>query len=133
MPDRFELRNCGERFFFILRAGDRREVVLTGELYATKAAALNAIEAARVNAALDRRYQRRVSRSSGLPYFVLCSASEEVLATSKVYASALLRNIAIAELKANARHAVVEDETHPRARRLAVARAASTRDDERAA
>lgn len=131
MPDRFELRNCGDRFFFILRSGDSREVSLTGELHATKAAALNAIEAARVNAVIDRRYQRRVSQSSGLPYFVLCSASQEVLATSKVYASALLRNRAIAELKANARRAVVEDETHSRARRLALSTSAA--DDERAA
>jgi uncharacterized protein len=117
-----------------LRAAASREVILTGELHATKAAALNAVEAARVNAEIDRRYQRRVSTSSGLPYFVLCSASQEVLATSQVYPSALLRNRAIAELKANARAASVEDETHPRARRLALASAASAEnDDERAA
>lgn len=118
MRDRFELRNCKDRYFFLLRGGETDEVLLIGELQATKAAALNAIEAARVSATNERRYQRRISPSSGLPYFVLSSPSQ-VLATSMVYTSALLRNRAIAVLKANAPHATVEDETHPRARRLA--------------
>jgi len=128
MRDRFELRNCGDRFFFILRDAVSREVILTGELYATKTAALQAIEAARVNAALDRRYLRKVSSSSGRPYFVLCSASQEVLATSRIYATALLRNRAIAAVKANARRAMVEDETLPRVRRFASSQAAAASD-----
>ena len=119
MRDRFELRNCGDQFFFVLRAARSLEVILTGELCATKAAALKALETVRVNAALDRRYERRVSSSSGLPYFVICSVSHEVLATSRIFTSALLRNQAIATLKATVRRAVVEDETHLRARRVA--------------
>lgn len=117
MRDRFELRNCGDQFFFVLRAARSLEVILTGELCATKEAAFKALEAARVNAALDRRYQRKVSPSSGLPYFVLCSVTREVLATSRIFTSALLRNQAIATLKSNAGRALVEDETHPRVRR----------------
>lgn len=124
MRDRFELRNCGDQFFFVLRAARSLEVILTGELCATKAAALKALETVRVNAALDRRYQRRVSSSSGLPYFVVCSVSQEVLATSRIFTSALLRNQAIATLKVNVRRAVVEDETHPRGRRLTASSAA---------
>ena len=96
-----------------------REIILTGELCSTKAAAWKAIEATRTNAAMERRYQRRVSRSSGRPYFVLRSANHELLATSKIYASALERNRAITALKAQARHALVEDETHPRALQFA--------------
>jgi uncharacterized protein len=113
MRDRFELRNCGDQYFFVLRAARSLEIILTGELYATKTAALKALEAARVNAAIDRRYERKVSPSSGLPYFVLCAVNQQVLATSRIFRSALLRNQAIATLKANARRAVVEDETHP--------------------
>lgn len=124
MRDRFELRSCGDQFFFVLRAARSHEVILTGELCATKAAALKAIETVRVNAAIDRRYERRVSSSSGLPYFVICSVSQEVLATSRVFTSALLRNQAIAALKGSVRRAVVEDETHPRVRRLTVTSAA---------
>lgn len=127
MRDRFEVRNCGDQFFFVLRAARTLEVILTGELCATKAAAFRALEEARANAAIDRRYERRVSASSGLPYFVLCSVSQEVLATSRIFTSALLRNQAIASLKTSARRAVVEDETLPRARRSRLPEPALTR------
>jgi uncharacterized protein YegP (UPF0339 family) len=121
MRDRFELRNCGDQYFFVLRAARSLDVLLTGELCATKAAALKAIETVRLNAMMDRRYERRVSASSGLPYFVICSVGQELLATSRIFSSALLRNEAIANLKATVRRAVVEDETHPQVRRSALA------------
>ena len=70
---------------FNLKAGNH-EVILTSERYATKAGAENGIASVKENAALDERYQRKMSKDNA-PYFVLVAANGQTIGRSEMYSS----------------------------------------------
>ncbi|HEU4636867.1 MAG TPA: YegP family protein, partial [Edaphobacter sp.] len=86
MSARYELKVApGHRFTFYLKAANG-ETILAGETYRSKFNALQAIESVRANCLLSDRFERKHSAHSQ-PFFVLRSASEEILGRSETYAS----------------------------------------------
>lgn len=101
MSGYFELKpTAGAQFMFNLKAGNH-EVILTSELYATKVSAENGIASVKENAALDERFQRKVSKDDS-PYFVLLAANGQTLGNSEMYSSNNAMEGGIASVKANA-------------------------------
>jgi uncharacterized protein YegP (UPF0339 family) len=82
---KFVIQRSHEQFYFHL-ATDNGEMILMSERYTTKASAENGVEAVKESAAIDRRYDRRVSRDER-PYFVLKAGNNEIVGTSQMYAS----------------------------------------------
>lgn len=107
MAGYFELKPAaGAQFMFNLKAGNH-EVILTSERYATKAGAEDGIASVKVNAALDERYQRKLSKDNA-PYFVLVAANGQTIGKSEMYSSGTAMESGIASVKANAPGAVVK-------------------------
>jgi uncharacterized protein YegP (UPF0339 family) len=110
MAGYFELKKASNgEFHFNLHAGNS-QVVLSSELYAAKASALNGIASVQANHAQDARYERAES-SNGKWYFTLKAANHQVIGKSQMYASAASRDAGIESVKANGGSTEVRDLT----------------------
>jgi len=94
---------------FNLQAANGR-TILTSEGYAAKAGCKNGIESVRINAALDSRYDKKISTNSKY-YFNLKAGNGEIIGTSEMYETSSSRDNGIATVKENALGASIIDET----------------------
>jgi uncharacterized protein len=108
MAGKFELKkNDDGKFRFNLKAGNGK-VILTSQIYRTKAAALVGMESVKQHAADDANFERKTSVSDE-PYFVLKAANKQVIGTSEMYSSTSAMENGIASVMANAPDAPVVD------------------------
>ncbi|ATF90992.1 MULTISPECIES: YegP family protein [Cedecea] len=106
----FELSKSSDgQFKFVLKAGNG-EVVLTSELYKTRASADNGIASVRTNSPLDERFDKKVA-SNGKFYFNLKAGNHQVIGTSQMYATEQSRDKGIASVKNNGGTETVKDKT----------------------
>ncbi|HAU5635930.1 YegP family protein [Citrobacter amalonaticus] len=106
----FELsKSSNEQFRFVLKAGNG-EIILTSELYTTKAAAENGIASVRTNSSLDERYERKVA-ANGKFYFNLKAANHQIIGTSQMYLTTQSRDVGIASVKNNGNTGKTKDNT----------------------
>ena len=106
MAGKFELKTAKDgQFMFNLKAGNG-QVILTSELYKTKAAAEKGIESVRKNAPDDGRYERTENKN-GEPYFKLKAANGQEIGRSEYYSSVAAMENGIASVKTNAPDAPV--------------------------
>ena len=87
------------QYRFVLKAGNG-EVILTSELYKTKASAQNGLESVQKNSPEDNRYER-LEAKNGKPYFNLKAANYQVIGTSQFYSSEQSREKGIESVKNN--------------------------------
>ena len=110
MASRFELKKSkNDKFVFNLLA-DNGKVILTSELYDSKASALNGIESVKKNAPDDGRYGR-LSAKDGSPYFTLKAGNGQVIGQSQMFSGEKARDDSIESVKSNAPGAVTDDQT----------------------
>lgn len=110
MAGKFELKtSAGGKFHFNLKASNG-QVILTSEMYETRAAAENGIESVRKNAADDANFERKTS-SAGDPYFSLKAANGQIIGKSEMYSSEAAMENGIESVKTNALEAVIADAT----------------------
>jgi hypothetical protein len=110
MASRFELKKSkNDKFVFNLLA-DNGQVILTSELYDSKASALNGIESVKKNAPDDGRYGR-LSAKDGSPYFTLKAGNGQVIGLSQMFSGEKARDDGIASVKAHGPGAVTDDQT----------------------
>ena len=108
MAGHFELSKSSDgQFRFVLKAGNG-EIILTSELYKTKAAAENGIASVQSNAALDERYERKTA-ANGKPFFNLKAANHQVIGSSQMYTSEATRDAGIASVKNNGASTTIKD------------------------
>jgi uncharacterized protein len=108
MAGKFELKKGDSgKFMFNLKAGNGK-VIMTSQLYRTKAAALAGIESVKQHAADDANFERKTS-SAGQPYFTLKAVNKQVVGSSEMYSSIAARENGIASVKAHAPDAAVVD------------------------
>jgi uncharacterized protein YegP (UPF0339 family) len=82
---KFVIRTTATGIKFDLKAGNG-QVILTSEVYTTKAACQNGIESVKKNATEDARYERKES-TNGKPMFNLKATNGQVIGTSELYES----------------------------------------------
>lgn len=106
----FELsKSSNDQFRFVLKAGNG-EVILTSELYTTRASAENGIASVRTNSPLDERYEKKTA-TNGKFHFNLKAGNHQVIGTSQLYASEASRDKGIASVKTNGASETVKDNT----------------------
>ena len=106
----FELsKSSNDQFRFVLKAGNG-EVILTSELYTTRASAENGIASVRTNSPLDERYEKKTA-TNGKFHFNLQAGNHQVIGTSQLYASEASRDKGIASVKTNGASETVKDNT----------------------
>lgn len=110
MAGKFELKTSANgKFHFNLKAGNG-EIILSSEMYDTRAAAENGIESVRKNGGDDARFERKTS-AKGDPYFVLKASNGQEIGRSEIYASESAMENGIESVKANAPEATIADAT----------------------
>ena len=92
-----------------MKAGNG-EIILSSEMYASKASAENGVESVRKNSPDDKRYERKETKT-GQHMFNLKAANHEVIGTSESYTTATARDTGIESVKKNAPVATVDDQT----------------------
>ena len=108
MAGKFELKKSkNDKFFFHLLAGNG-QIILSSEMYESKASALNGIASVQKNAAEDARFEKLVGKDSS-PYFVLKAGNHQVIGQSQMYAGEKARDNGIESCKTNAPGAAVDD------------------------
>lgn len=110
MASWFELsKSSNDQFRFVLKAGNG-EIILTSELYTTRASAENGIASVRTNSPLDERYEKKTA-TNGKFHFNLKAGNHQVIGTSQLYASEASRDKGIASVKTNGASETVKDNT----------------------
>ena len=110
MAGYFELKTAKDgQTYWNLKAGNH-EVILTSEMYTTRAAAENGIESVQNNCTNDNRFETRES-SNGKPYFVLKAGNGQEIGRSEMYESTAACDNGIASVTTNGTTTEVKDKT----------------------
>lgn len=100
MAGKFELKVAANgKYHFNLKASNG-QIILSSEMYESKAAAENGIASIQKNAADDGRYERKES-SNGKPYFNLKAGNGQVIGKSEMYESTASMENGIESVKKN--------------------------------
>ena len=102
-------KNANGQFHWNLHAANG-EIILSSELYVSKAGAQTGIASCRVNSPLDSRYDRLVA-SNGQPYFLLKAANGEPIGASERYSTTAARDNGIESCKRNGPDSPIIDHT----------------------
>jgi len=106
MAGKFEIKKSASgKFHFNLKAGNG-QIILSSEMYDTKAAAENGIESVKKNSPEASRFEKRIS-SKGDPYFVLKAGNGQEIAKSEMYSSDAACDNGIESVRNNAPDAEV--------------------------
>ncbi len=108
MASKFEIKKAKNgQFYFNLKAGNG-EIILTSEMYTTKASANNGIASVQKNSTDAGRYDRRVNKG-GKDYFVLKAANHKIIGNSEAYNSKASMENGIRSVTKNAGSAKIVD------------------------
>ncbi|WP_299220376.1 YegP family protein [uncultured Aquimarina sp.] len=100
----FELKNKeGSSYHFTLKAKNG-QVILSSEVYNSKAAAVNGIASVQKNAVEDGRYERKTAKD-GKFFFNLKASNGQVIGSSQMYSSESGMENGINSVKENAAEA----------------------------
>ena len=106
MSGKFELKQSKDgQYMFNLKAGNG-QVILSSELYKTKAAAENGIESVKKNAAIAARFERTKNKNDE-PYFKLKASNGQEIGRSEYYSSEAAMENGIKSVQNNAPDATV--------------------------
>jgi len=110
MAGKFEIKQSANgKFHFNLKAGNG-QIILSSEMYETKAAAENGIESVRKNSADATRFEKRTSMNDE-PYFVLKAGNGQEIGRSEMYSSESACDNGIESVQTNAPGAEIVDIT----------------------
>lgn len=101
MAGKFELKSTSNGGFMFNLKASNGQVILTSEIYTTRAAAENGIESVKKNAADANRFERREAKN-GEPYFVLKAGNGQEIGRSETYSSAAAMENGIQSVQNNA-------------------------------
>ena len=101
------LKGSDGQYYFNLLAGNGK-VILVSEAYETDTERKDAISLLHARSFDEGRYERKIS-ADGRYYFVLRTATGEVIGKSELYGSEAGRDNGIESVKNNARDAEIED------------------------
>ena len=97
------------QFMFNLKAANS-QVILTSELYKTRAAAENGIASVQKNGADQAAYEIRAAKNDK-PYFILKAKNHQEIGRSQYYSSEAVAKKGIASVARNAATTLVKDKT----------------------
>jgi uncharacterized protein len=108
MAGKFELKQSANgKYHFNLKAGNG-QIILSSEMYESKAAAENGIASVQKNATDDNRFERKTS-SNGKPFFTLTATNGQTIGKSEMYETAAAMENGIESVKTNAPGAAIAE------------------------
>ncbi len=108
MASKFEIKKAKNgQYYFNLKAGNG-EIILSSEMYTTKASANNGIASVQKNSTDAGRYDRRVNKADK-DYFVLKAANHQIIGNSEAYNSKASMENGIKSVTKNAASAKIVD------------------------
>lgn len=110
MAGKFELKQAKNGDFHFNLLASNGQIILTSEMYKSRASAENGIASVKKNAADDARFERLTS-TSGKPYFTLKAANHQIIGQGQMYESEASRDNGIESVKKNAPDAAIVDTT----------------------
>ena len=106
---KFEIKKSKKNDFYFNLKADNGQVILTSEMYSSKAACENGIESVKKNSPDDLRYERKKSGSNKFS-FLLKATNGRVIGKSEQYDSEASREKGIESVKKNGKSAAVAEE-----------------------
>ncbi|MBT8263293.1 MAG: YegP family protein [Bacteroidia bacterium] len=103
----FELKQSGDKYHFVLKAGNG-QVILSSQMYASKASAMNGIESVKKNCGDDNCFEKKTAKN-GKFHFNLKSTNGQIVGSSQMYAAESGMNNGIESVKKNAPGADVKE------------------------
>lgn len=103
----FELKKSGDKYHFVLKAGNG-QVVLSSQMYASKASAMNGIESVKKNCGDDKCFEKKTAKN-GKFHFNLKSTNGQIVGSSQMYAAESGMNNGIESVRKNAPGAEVKE------------------------
>ena len=103
----FELKKSGDKYHFVLKAGNG-QVILSSQMYASKSGAMNGIESIQKNCGDDNCWERKTAKNGKL-HFNLKSTNGQIIASSQMYAGESGMENGIESIKKNAPGASVKE------------------------
>ena len=103
----FELKKSGEKFHFVLKA-ENGQVILSSQMYASKASAMNGIESVKKNCGDDNCWERKTAKN-GKFHFNLKSTNGQIVGSSQMYAGESGMENGIESIKKNALGAEIKE------------------------
>ncbi|PVW13868.1 YegP family protein [Marixanthomonas spongiae] len=103
----FELKQSGDKYHFNLKAGNG-QVILSSQMYASKASAMNGIESVQKNCGNDDCYEKKTAKN-GKFHFNVKSTNGQIIGSSQMYAAESGMNNGIESVKKNAPGAEVKE------------------------
>ena len=103
----FELKKSGEKFHFVLKAANG-QVILTSQMYASKASAMNGIESVKKNCGDDNCFEIKTAKN-GKIHFNIKSTNGQIIGSSQMYAGESGAKNGIASVAKNAPGAGVKE------------------------
>ncbi|MAP54491.1 YegP family protein, partial [Altibacter sp.] len=80
----FELKKSGDKFHFVLKAGNG-QVILSSQMYASKASAMNGIESVKKNCGDEKCFEMKTAKN-GKVHFNIKSGNGQIIGSSQMYA-----------------------------------------------
>ncbi len=100
MAGKYELKTSANgKFHFNLKAGNG-QIILSSEMYETKAAAENGIESVRKNGSSDGNFEKKTA-ANGQFFFNLKAGNGQVIGKSEMYTTEAARDNGIESVKTN--------------------------------
>ncbi|MAO48209.1 MAG: hypothetical protein CL527_05770 [Aequorivita sp.] len=103
----FELKKSGDKFHFVLKAANG-QVILTSQMYASKASAMNGIESVKTNSGKDSMYEKKTA-ANGKFHFNVKATNGQIIGSSQMYASESGVSTGIESVKKNAPGASIKE------------------------
>lgn len=100
MAGKFELKKSKNNKYFFNLLASNGQIILSSEMYASKASALNGIASVQKNAAEEGRFARLEGKGKA-PYFTLKAGNHQVIGQSQMYESEKSRNNGIKSCQTN--------------------------------
>lgn len=103
----FELKKSGEKYHFVLKAGNG-QVILSSQMYASKSGAMNGIESVKKNCGDEKCWERKTA-ANGKFHFNIKSTNGQIIGSSQMYAAESGMNNGIESIMKNAPGAEVKE------------------------
>ncbi|MBZ0328630.1 MAG: YegP family protein [Altibacter sp.] len=103
----FELKKSGDKFHFVLKAANG-QVILTSQMYASKASAMNGIESVKKNCGDEKCFEIKTAKN-GKIHFNIKSTNGQIIGSSQMYAGESGAKNGIASVAKNAPGAGVKE------------------------
>ncbi len=103
----FELKKSGDKFHFTLKASNG-QVILSSQMYASKASAMNGIESVQKNCGKDDSFEMKTAKN-GKIHFNIKATNGQIIGSSQMYASESGAKNGIESVRKNAPGASIKE------------------------